>query len=182
MHQTDKRTGDGTADPVDYTLTATYQGLPLLRRLPIPAFLKTLTRREQTALIALGFLYLSSWALSFAGVFDAVPFIDIPYHFFGGFFVGLLLIDVFRKALVAERILWHDVAVIVGAALMVGFFWELYELLLTRWIGDFFAARGITCCIGDAFDTLKDLLMDSLGAFTVFFLVRWRNRTSPMFH
>ena len=129
----------------------------------------------------LGFLYCFSWALSFAGVYDAFPVIDIPFHFFGGFFIGLLLIDIFRESLVAEHILWHDIAIIVGATLVIGFLWELHEYLLTFWVGKFFAARGITCCIGDAFDTLKDLLMDSLGGFSMFFLVRWRNRKSPMF-
>lgn len=147
----------------------------LRTRLPTP------TPRQKSALGALGFLYISSWVLALLGVFDAVPLIDIPYHFFGGFFVGLLLIDSFRRALAAERVLWHDAAIIVGATLMVGLLWELYEYMLTLWVGNFFAARGITCCIGSAFDTLKDLLMDSLGAFVMFFIVRHRHKKSVMF-
>ncbi len=145
------------------------------------AYLKTLTRRQNTALIWLAALYVSTWILTFLGVFDAAPKIDIPYHFFGGFFVGLFFIDVFRKALVAERLMWHDAAVIVGAALIVGFLWEVHEYLLTAVMGDFFTVRGITCCIGDLFDTLKDLLMDSLGAFIIFLLVRRQHKKSAMF-
>ena len=54
---------------------------------------------------------------------------------------------------------------IVALAFGVGMAWELYEYALTMWLGEYLAERDITrCCIGTAFDTGKDLVMDTLGA------------------
>lgn len=144
--------------------------------------LRRFSDRQQFALLSLAILYVLQWVWLLSQALDALPGSDIPFHLLGGFFVGVFLIDVFRMALIAERGLWRDIAVIVGVTLIIGLFWEGYEYVLDALIGDFFAIRGVTsCCIGELGDTLKDLFMDGLGAAAALLVVRKRHRWSPMF-
>jgi len=144
-------------------------------------FLRSLTERQRMELLVLSAMYVITWTGILTGVFDRFPFVDVPLHFLGGFFVGLFCIDVFRKALVVERGVWRDAVIIVGPVLIVGVLWEAHEYILTLTVGRFVEAVGVTCCIGSLFDTLKDLILDMLGALAMLFLVRRRNPRSPLF-
>lgn len=145
------------------------------------AYWKKMSERQKIVFGAGVALYTLSWIGALTGAFDAIAWLDIPFHFLGGVLLGLFIIDVFAESLKAERGIWHDAVIILGATLLVGYVWEVYEYTLTLFFGNFFAARGIDCCIGTVFDTLKDLFMDSLGAAMVFMIVRNRNKKSPLF-
>ena len=144
-------------------------------------YFAALTERQKTALFSLILLYVLSWTGSFLGLFDSITWIDIPFHFLGGFLIGLFAIDMFKDALVGSPGILRDAVILVGIALLVGFLWEMYEYILDIFFRDFFLSRGIKCCIGDLFDTLKDLFDDSLGGLVVYFVVRFRHPDSPMF-
>ena len=123
-----------------------------------------LNSQQKISFLVLVALYAASWAMLFVGTWGIMPALDIPFHFFGGFFVARFFAGhVLAQPNAADfsRKRW----VVIGLACIVGIAWELYELALTVWLGDYFAAQGIgPCCIGTLFDTGKDLVMDTLGA------------------
>jgi hypothetical protein len=88
---------------------------------------------------------------------------DIPMHFFGGVWVALAALWVSEmpfagciKARVSRRS-------IVSVVIAVGVVWEIYEVAFG--IMDMHMA-------GYAFDTVKDLIMDTLGALSVAFITQ----------
>jgi hypothetical protein len=141
-----------------------------------------LTKRERLALVLLAAMYMLNWGLVFVGAYKNFPIIDWPMHFLGGFLIAYFFLDVIREALIAQRPLWKDLLLIVGASLIVGVLWELMEFAITNMAGSYFAQRlHQECCIGSLADTLKDLVMDSLGAITLFFAFRYTHRKDRMF-
>ena len=106
-----------------------------------------------------------------ASIFDLywrLWWLDIPAHLLGGVFVGLLAVWLLffsgylpfrapsRRALFSSAILG---AVAIGAG------WEVFERMLGLVANPFFEY---------AFDTAKDILMDTLGGFiAAFFLARF---------
>lgn len=138
----------------------------------------TFSKREKTALLLLFLLFLSTYFAYVVGTFNFFPFVDIFLHFLGGFFVALFFIGRFRKALIAERSLVGDLIIIVGASLIVGVGWEFFEFTLGWFLPcvDDCLFRG-----GGLFDTLKDLVVDSFGAFCMFLVIRYKHRREPLF-
>lgn len=93
-------------------------------------------------------------ALTFS-LYWTVWWFDIVMHFLGGFFVAafsLYLVFVMRliKMPVEDRVMFAFVA--IGAVVVIGLGWELWELL-----------TGLTLVLRDTADTLLDLLMDIIG-------------------
>lgn len=141
-----------------------------------------LTKRERLALMLLAATYLFNWGLVFSGAYKSLPVIDWPMHFLGGFLIAYFFLDIIREALIAQRPLWKDLLLIVGVSLIVGVLWEFMEFAITNMAGTYFAERlHQECCIGSLADTLKDLIMDSLGATTLFFAFRHTHRKDKMF-
>lgn len=136
------------------------------------------SKRERVAIIFLAILFLGTFTLSGLGFFNIFPYFDIVTHFLGGLFLALFFVDYFKKSLVAERRLSGDTIIIVGASLIVGVFWEIFEFLLT--ISQDYT--NILFKMGDLPDTLKDLFVDMAGAVTMFFLIRHRHHKSKMFN
>lgn len=94
--------------------------------------------------------------------------LDIPMHFAGGFWVGAFLIFLwqFYPFFKTDSFL-SQLIIIVSLTLLLGLAWEVYELL-----SDYFLARQGFLPISQVnnFDTLKDLLLDMLGASLVVIL------------
>lgn len=135
------------------------------------------SKREKTAFLLLFFLFLLILILYFLGWLVLVPFVDNLLHFLGGFFVALFFIDYFRRALIAERSLSKDLIIIIGASLLVGVGWEIFEFILSH-----VSLPNITLFrSGGLFDTLKDLVIDSIGAMAMFFVIRHRHHRSELF-
>lgn len=135
------------------------------------------SKREQISIFSTALLFLITFVLAKFGFFEIFPRFDNVAHFLGGFFLALFFIDYFRKALMAERRLLGDILIIVGASLIIGVFWEIFEFVLTV-SQDY---TNITFRMGDLADTLKDLLVDMAGAAMMFFLIRHRHRKLKMF-
>ncbi len=87
-------------------------------------------------------------------------------HFLGGFFVAMLMISYLADAKTSSKL--KNYLIIVGAVSFIGVVWEFSEYLanqiLTEPIYNNFGIR--TYFIGDLGDTMNDLLMDILGAFS----------------
>lgn len=83
------------------------------------------------------------------------------FHFAGGFFVALLITSYysteFRKLSQPFRFFC-----VIGLTIAVAVFWEFHEYALGRLIG--------ISLMGDLTDTIKDLLMGTLGAITAAFV------------
>jgi len=90
------------------------------------------------------------------GLFFYWWWFDIPMHLLGGFFAGCFVLLIFSKKFPIGRDLF-----LVGffGALLIGAAWEFFEYFA----GIAFVAKG-----NYAFDTVKDFLMDSLGALLAY--------------
>lgn len=92
------------------------------------------------------------------------PWVDIPMHIAGGFWLGLLFFYLFterRQVLPRDVSLWPTVFLCLGFVALVGIGWELYEYIASAFLGgrmDFGDSSP-----GAHFDTLKDLFDDLVG-------------------
>jgi hypothetical protein len=144
-----------------------------LKSLSLRGMNKIFSKRERLSVLSLFFLFLATITLGELGIFEIFPYFDIPAHFLGGFFVALFLIDYLHAALTAERRLTADLLIIAGVSLLIGAGWEIFEYT--------FAFFGLGFKMDSLGNTIKDLIIDTLGAMTMFFLVRFRHRRSVMF-
>ena len=113
---------------------------------------KILTRI--TSLI-LAIFAMNSLAMKFYW-YSSIWWLDMPMHFFGGFWLGLVFIWFLKPKEINLNII---LKVILGA-LLVGIGWEIFEILVNR------------ATIQDPFntlDTLSDICFDLSGAFISIF-------------
>ena len=94
------------------------------------------------------------------GLFFYWRWFDIPMHFLGGFFAGGVSLWVFFKRSRNGREIF--LATFFGA-LLIGAAWELFEYFT----GFTFVVYGTY-----TFDTVKDFLMDALGALVLWAVCR----------
>lgn len=121
------------------------------------------------AFILLALLF-GAWLLGLKyGIFFLIKWLDMPFHFFGGFSVYVLW-RVFGKGSGMEIVGYQKVFFLflagIGFVMFVGVFWEFFELFLDRFI----AHTGFTYLSGVYEDTLSDLFLDFLGGSTAFLL------------
>jgi len=92
-----------------------------------------------------------------------VEWFDILMHFLGGLFIGIFSSYVlFGSGLF--KIKSHAVIlfiVVMASVLVVGLTWELWELF-----------AGLSSVLRDQFDTVLDLVMDTLGGLVAFYYVK----------
>ncbi len=104
-----------------------------------------------SAFVVMGINYLAE----FFQIYSGYHWFDIPMHLAGGFTIGLLSIGVVRAYLSAERYeRGYSLLFVVVGVLFVGIVWEMLEAYFKVAIlygGNYW------------FDTIKDLLMDTLG-------------------
>ncbi|TAL50786.1 hypothetical protein EPN81_01760 [Patescibacteria group bacterium] len=99
--------------------------------------------------------------------------IDTPMHFFGGFAMGMLGIAIHYEE--ASRYhtrhapFWYHYTFVVGFAMLIGIAWEFHEYLFDQTINVWFNLPPSQISLGD---TMKDFLMDLLGATLAFFLLK----------
>jgi uncharacterized membrane protein YjdF len=138
---------------------------------------KVFSRRERFAIGFLCSVFILTYVLTLTDIFVIFPSMDILLHFLGGFFVALFFISYLRRALMATNSFVGDAMIIVGVSLLVGVGWEIFEFILDKILPPGVSIfRG-----GDLFDTLKDLVVDAIGAAVMFLLVRGRYPKSAMF-
>src|SRR3989344_705259 len=128
--------------------------------------------KSQAFVLWLLFLILGGWAIGFWFVlYFLIPWLDIPLHFFGGFwvyiFVRLLGIR-FGLEINSQFSGLAKFFIFMGAVLFIGVFWEFWEFVLDRYI----IHNGYTYLPGVYEYTLADLVIDFLGGITGFFLIK----------
>lgn len=93
------------------------------------------------------------------GVFDVFPWLDVPMHFFGGIAIGILFSAITPK--VRGR-----AGFVMIFCFITALGWEGFEL----WLDPFVE----TVMQPGIFDTIKDLVLGSLGAVIVLLWRRFR--------
>ena len=94
---------------------------------------------------------------------------DIPLHFLGGLWVYFLVKYLANISNVNISSTWPHVsefAIFLGFVMLIGVFWEFFELVLDRFI----MHNGFTYLSGVYEDTLSDLLCDFFGGTAGFIL------------
>ncbi|NCS98796.1 hypothetical protein GW764_01270 [Candidatus Parcubacteria bacterium] len=90
-----------------------------------------------------------------------ISWFDILMHFLGGFLIAIFVILVLYSYSDFESLKKHKIflfSLIVGMTLVVGLGWELWEIFV-----------GFTDAINDLGDTILDIVMDVIGAFSAIY-------------
>lgn len=121
---------------------------------------------------ALGFLVLllSAWLVGLQyDLFFLIKWLDMPFHFLGGFLVYVLWLAFWKRpeiAMAGPRKIFFLFLASIGFVMFIGVFWEFFELVLDRFI----THAGLTYLSGVYEDTLSDLLLDFFGGSAAFLL------------
>ncbi len=113
---------------------------------------------------------LAAWLIGlYYGLFFIVKWLDVPFHFFGGFSVYVLWRAIWKSSEIEiaashKRIFLFLAG--IGVVMLVGVFWEFFELILDRFI----THEGLTYLSGVYEDTLADLFFDFFGGSAGFLL------------
>lgn len=102
--------------------------------------------------------YTAQFAVA-SGLFDLYPWLDIPFHFFGGASIAIMG-AIFLHALQAGKNLprlpgWFLVLFLTALTALLAIAWELYEVILDRYF-DTLTQLGL-------YDALGDLLVGTSG-------------------
>ena len=97
----------------------------------------------------------------------SVPHYDTLMHFLGGFWVAMMTNYLLqkRKNNVFKNDFFLKIIFIVGAVMIVGFFWELQEFFI-----DQFIFHKVLITQESITDTMTDLTADFMGAVSYFIL------------
>jgi len=119
------------------------------------------------------------------GVYQSMDWFDIPMHFFGGYAIAFLALAtynwIFSQISISTRsttsspyarLLLQGVFV-MGFVMIVGVAWEWYEFLFDQFATTMVAKYGFAQM--GLPDTMDDLLNDTLGAMTAWYL--WREKS-----
>jgi hypothetical protein len=108
-------------------------------------------------------LLLGAWTLGLKyNIFFLVRWLDMPFHFAGGFFVFVLWTAFSNSFKAQEPVRLSPISaflISIGFVMLVGVFWEFFELYLDRYI----THQGLTYLPGVYEDTLADLFFDCIG-------------------
>lgn len=92
--------------------------------------------------------------------YSSIWYFDMPMHFLGGFWIGLLLFWLFPL----EKVSLGVCLKIILGVLLVGIFWEIFEILVDK---------SITLNPFNRLDTLSDLFFDLTGSiFAIFYFLK----------
>ncbi|MCR4314554.1 MAG: hypothetical protein NUV84_04915 [Candidatus Uhrbacteria bacterium] len=103
----------------------------------------------------------------------AIDQIDTPMHFLGGFVMTLLGLaihhSVASKYHTKHSPVWYHYTFVIGFAMLIGIAWEFHEYLFDQTINSWYNLPRAQLSLAD---TMKDFLMDWLGASVAFFWFR----------
>jgi uncharacterized membrane protein YjdF len=102
----------------------------------------------------------------------SVPHYDTLMHFLGGFWVAMMTNYLLqkRKNNVFKNDFFLKIIFIVGAVMIVGFFWELQEFFI-----DQFIFHKVLITQESITDTMTDLTADFMGAVSYLILQNLKN-------
>ena len=115
---------------------------------------------RKTAAILFIFLAASYFTVTDTNCWSKMNWIDIPLHFIGGIFSGLVFFLVFKKSLKNKTASFILIAVLSGAVAF-GVFWEFFE-----WFLDYYYPNALKHQ-PNLNDTMADLALDLLGGLVV---------------
>lgn len=95
--------------------------------------------------------------------YSSIWYFDIIMHFLGGFWLGLLFFYFVYSKILPNFDKKYLVNILIGVFL-VGFIWELYEILVNM----VFAKNAF-----DLQDTIEDLIADMTGGLTSYYLLKY---------
>ncbi|MFN4181548.1 MAG: hypothetical protein ACK4FA_02540 [Candidatus Paceibacteria bacterium] len=115
---------------------------------------------NRQALLVVGIALINYAAIKFHW-YSSLWWFDMPMHFLGGLWVGMLLI----WYIVREDFSLHAIGRVLLGAFIVGMAWEVLELVLNeQFIRDTYDLR----------DTISDLFFDLSGTFAAMFYAMLR--------
>lgn len=127
------------------------------------------------AIVLLTIIFISNLIGLYFGMYS-IWWFDMVHHFLGGFFVAMLMwhylkITEFRIRQLADNFELNTLKkylILVGAVSFIGVVWEFAEYLAAQILVEpLYSNFGFRAYfIGDLDDTINDLLMDVLGAFS----------------
>lgn len=106
------------------------------------------------------------------GLYDVWQWLDIPMHFLGGVAMGMFGIALwmaavedirFKKSFLRQLHWWMIPLFVIGFVAIIGIAWEWYEFLFDIWFDTIVRQPSLG-------DTMVDLLLDLVGAFTAVLL------------
>jgi uncharacterized membrane protein YjdF len=105
-------------------------------------------------------------------LYRSVPHYDTLMHFLGGFWVAMMTNYLLqkRKNNVFKNDFFLKIIFIVGAVMIVGFFWELQEFFI-----DQFIFHKVLITQESITDTMTDLTADFMGAVSYLILQNLKN-------
>jgi hypothetical protein len=124
------------------------------------------------AFMVIGLVLLIHAALLLTGGY-AISHIDTPMHFLGGFAMGLLGLAIHHTE--ASRYhtrhapVWYHYSFVVGFAMLMGIAWEFHEYILDETVNVWYSLPKSQLSLAD---TMKDFLMDLIGASFAFFIFK----------
>lgn len=99
----------------------------------------------------------------------AIDQIDTPMHFLGGFVIALLGLTIHHSVASTYHAkhspVWYRYTFVVGFAMLIGIAWEFHEYILDQTINVWYNLPRVQLSLAD---TMKDFLMDWLGASAAF--------------
>jgi uncharacterized membrane protein YjdF len=120
------------------------------------------------AAVCLFALLFANQAAASLYLYQAYPLIDVPMHFLGGFSIGLASMGLLRMFYRSERFVRSpQFLYIMIMTISVGLVWEYVEY-----------HYGVSVAFGGNFwfDTIKDLLMDTLGGILSYICFHLRKK------
>ena len=131
------------------------------------------------AFIFLLIVFLANVLSMYYGWYLKWDWTDIIAHFSGGLFMAMFMAAYLKDQLPPGKII-KNALIIVGVAVFIGVIWEFAEFIANQTL--IVPTRkylGVNAYfMGDLVDTVKDLLMDTLGALTFFIIHSLRSRNS----
>lgn len=125
------------------------------------------------AILFLAILFFTNLVGMYYGLESKFPWTDMVFHFLGGFFVAMLMVQYLADVKAPSKL--KSCLIIVGAVSFIGVVWEFAEYLASQTLIEpiykYFKIRAYF--IGDLDDTINDLLMDVVGAFIYLFSGFW---------
>lgn len=134
---------------------------------------------------ALMVLFILIWALTgahlaaeYCHLYWVYRWLDVPMHFVGGVWVGLMSLFVY-DSMATRRGHVHPLVIGFIGGLSIGLVWEFYEFVVWQ-----FSGRGLPGNYIE--DTLLDVLMDVVGALSAsvphYFLTKKENALEGVSH
>ncbi len=108
------------------------------------------------------FIFFINYAAMTFFWYSTIWWFDMPMHFLGGFWLGLMALWAYLLVRRKQPVLqWNSVFwTVFILTLCVGVAWELFEVGIDRFI---------TLVSHNSLDTVSDIFFDLAGAFTAFF-------------